>query len=84
MSKTKIGIILLTVLVSSCTKLFDDKIRYSEMKVNIKNNSDLTIKKAGFYAHNSVSNMKTFADSVIVENIIVGDSKQFVIDLFPK
>ncbi|MCP9754798.1 hypothetical protein EGI26_06435 [Lacihabitans sp. CCS-44] len=74
---TKIGLIILTVLTSSCTKLFDIG-EYSEMTVNIKNNSDLTIKKAGFYAHNSGSNLQTFADSVFVENILTSNSKQFI------
>jgi hypothetical protein len=48
------------------------------MKVNIKNNSALTIKKAGFYAHNSSDARQIFADSVLVENITLGNSKQIV------
>ena len=69
-----IGIIILTVLTSSCTKLFD-KVEYSEMNVKIINNSDLTIKKAGFYTNYSGK----FADSTLIENIIVGNSSNFIV-----
>ncbi len=70
-----IGIISLTVLISSCTGLFDQKITFSEMKVNIQNNSDLTIKKAAFY----INYNGKFADSTLVENITIGNSSNFVI-----
>lgn len=70
----KIGIIFMTVFVSSCTKLFDN-IENSEMKVSIQNNSELTIKKAGFYTNFSGK----FADSTLIENIIVGNSSNFIV-----
>lgn len=45
------------------------------MAVNITNNSEMTIQKAGFYTEHGT---QVFVDSFIVENILVGSSKQLI------
>lgn len=73
---SKIWVIVLTVLTSSCTKLLEN-FGYTEMSVNIVNDSGLPIKKVGFYAWNSSDASRKHADSTIVENILMSNSKQF-------
>lgn len=74
----KIGILLLSVVASSCTDALD-MFGYSEMTVNITNNSEMTIKKAGFYAQNGGDpRTPIFVDSFFVENIPAGSSKQLI------
>lgn len=70
----KIAILLLSVVSSSCTDILGI-FGNSEMAVSITNNSEMTIQKAGFYAEHGT---QVFVDSFIVENILVGSSKQLI------
>lgn len=70
----KIAILLLSVVASSCTDILGI-LGNSEMTVNITNNSEMTIQKAGFYAEHGT---QVLVDSFIVENILVGSSKLLI------
>lgn len=70
----KIAILLLSVVSSSCTDILGI-FGNSEMAVNITNNSEMTIQKAGFYAEHGT---QVLVDSFIIENILVGSSKQLI------
>lgn len=70
----KIPILLLSVVASSCTDILGI-FGNSEMAVNIANNSEMTIQKAGFYAEHGT---QVFVDSFIVENFLAGSSKQLI------